>query len=143
MRQSTLQMSFQCKLYPPGHVLERLNTLFCSAVGLVIADGRVCRDRFVLPGLPNPRLENYHSRLLVRLEVHVLLNAIDILHTLLNQLGRVTFFGSALSNAGVAKQRSGLRFAHDRYWDPIPWICVSTFHETKVCANRWHARRFS
>ena len=104
MRQSTPQTSFQCELHPPGHALERLNALFCSAVGLVIADGRVCRDRPVLPGLPNPSLESYHSRFLVRLEVHVLVNAVDILHALLNQIGRATFPGSALSSSGVAKQ---------------------------------------
>ena len=143
MRQANSKMCLKAQLDPSGHILESLYTLFCSPICLVVSDWRIRRDSLAPPSLLNSGLTGTHCRLLVSLEMHVLLNTVDVFHTLPDQIRRISFLGRALAGTCVAKQRSSLAVPHDKDRHSITRICISTLHKAEVCTHCGHARGFA
>ena len=72
------KVRFNRESHPSGHVVKRLNSFLCPAIGLMITLGGIGQCGSTLPSLLDPRLECQHRGTLVRLEVHILLNAVDV-----------------------------------------------------------------
>ena len=106
----------------------------------MIALGGIGRCTSTLPSLLDPHLECQHRRLLVRLVVNVLLHTIGDLNALLDEVSRIAFSRGTLPGARVAEERPHFALAHHENWDSVSGIGISALHETKVGADRWHAR---
>ena len=104
MRKSNADASLKRKPQPPCQVLESLHGLLRPAVDLMDPLRGICGRSSALSSLLHPGLERQHGRLLVRLEMHVLLDTVDVLDGLLNDVAGVAFPGRTLSCACMAEE---------------------------------------
>ena len=127
------------RLSRPSHTPSRS---FASNLSILASalNGMNCTTS-TIPGLLNSCLESQHRGLLVRLEVHILLDTVDVLNALLNKVSGVSLPRGTLAGAGVTEERPRLALPHHEHWYPISGIGISALHETEVGADCWHAWR--
>ena len=90
VREPDSQVRLNGRSHPSRHVLERLNSRLGSTVGLMISLGRIGWRGPALVRLLNPCLERQHGRFLIGLQMDILLHAVDVLDTPLDEVAGVS-----------------------------------------------------